>query len=170
VQVGTLTVRAEPRPRRVQRLVVRQDLDAALRRVAHDLAPSARNHDRLAHASSMPATAPRKSVLRSNTKKAWTTFALRASLVCSKGSLPAMLRPLGRSWTAVPRSPFRRTSRTSARRSQPPRYCSSTKASAFSASLCRAELVRSSRARPGPDGSCSRPRQRRSCSGWCKPG
>jgi hypothetical protein len=38
VQVGTLSPRRKTRPRRVERVVVRQDLDTPVRRVADDLA------------------------------------------------------------------------------------------------------------------------------------
>jgi hypothetical protein len=41
VQVGALAVRAEARPRRVQALVVEEDLDVPVRRVADDLAAAA---------------------------------------------------------------------------------------------------------------------------------
>jgi hypothetical protein len=53
VQVRALAVRAEPRPCRVQRVVVGEDLDPPLRRVADDLAPAGRDERRLADAGSL---------------------------------------------------------------------------------------------------------------------
>jgi hypothetical protein len=47
VQVGTLAVRPEPRPRRVQRVVIGEDLDSPVRRVADDLARARRDEQRL---------------------------------------------------------------------------------------------------------------------------
>ena len=49
VQVGALAVRAEARPRRVQRLVLGEDLDPPVRRVADDLAAAERHQDRACH-------------------------------------------------------------------------------------------------------------------------
>ena len=50
VQVGAFATRAEARPRRVERLVVGEDLDlAALGRVADHLAAAERNEQSLAH-------------------------------------------------------------------------------------------------------------------------
>jgi hypothetical protein len=58
VQVRALAAGAEPRPCRVQRGVVGQDLHPPVGRVADDLAPAGRDDDRLAHgAESM--TCPR---------------------------------------------------------------------------------------------------------------
>ena len=45
--------RCEPRPRRVEGLVVAEDLHPPLRRVADDLAPAGRDDGRLAHVSSL---------------------------------------------------------------------------------------------------------------------
>jgi hypothetical protein len=49
VQVGAVTARSEPRPRRVQRVVVREDLDASVGRVADDFACPGRYEDRLGY-------------------------------------------------------------------------------------------------------------------------
>jgi hypothetical protein len=57
VQVCAVAVRAEARPRRVQRLVVGKDLDPSVRRVADDFASTERNQDRLVHERSMQCVA-----------------------------------------------------------------------------------------------------------------
>ena len=49
VQVRALAARAEPRPRRVQRVALAEDLDATVRRVADDLALTLRDHARPVH-------------------------------------------------------------------------------------------------------------------------
>jgi hypothetical protein len=49
VQVRAVAAGPEARPRRVQRLVLGEDLDPPVRRVAHDLAAARRDDDRLAH-------------------------------------------------------------------------------------------------------------------------
>jgi hypothetical protein len=49
VQVGALTVRSESRPRRVQRVVVREDLDASVGRVADDFARPGRYEGRFGY-------------------------------------------------------------------------------------------------------------------------
>ncbi len=51
VQVRPLAARSEARPRRVQGLILREDLDPAVRRVPDDLAPAARNQDSLPYES-----------------------------------------------------------------------------------------------------------------------
>ena len=53
VQVRALTTGSEARPRRVERLVVGEDLHPPLRRVADDLAPAGRDDGRLVHGSSL---------------------------------------------------------------------------------------------------------------------
>ena len=53
VQVRAVAARPEPRPGRVQRLVVGEDLDAPIGRVADDLAAAGRDDGRLAHARSL---------------------------------------------------------------------------------------------------------------------
>ena len=49
VEVGAFTVWAEARPRRVQRVVIGQDLDSPIGRVTDDLAASAGDQDGVAH-------------------------------------------------------------------------------------------------------------------------
>ena len=49
VEVCAFAIRAEARPRRVQRLVVGEDLDPPLRRVADDLAAARRDEDSFTH-------------------------------------------------------------------------------------------------------------------------
>jgi len=49
VQVSALATGAKTRPRRVQQLIVREDLDPPLGRVTDDLAAAEGNQDRLAH-------------------------------------------------------------------------------------------------------------------------
>ena len=51
VQVRAFAVRTEARPRRMQRLVFGEDLDAPVRRVADDLAAAERHQDWLVHES-----------------------------------------------------------------------------------------------------------------------
>ena len=53
VQIRACTTGGEPRPRRVEGLVVAEDLHPPLRRVADDLAPAGRDDGRLAHGSSL---------------------------------------------------------------------------------------------------------------------